>query len=320
MEKEEFITTLTQLNKLIDQVILAMQVGFPDAANVLTESKKRASAPTQFNKFAEYFLDNYYKEKVVEQTFHNTVNLYKRWLKPHFTGCDIRSLTPADCKALLDKIKKKGLHKTADDVHTLVNQIFKYAIAFGIVQQNPLSVVPYRQHQRKNGSRLTATEAERLLLLSKPQYRVFFAIYLYTGIRPGEMYFAEICGHFIETTNLKRKNHTPERKKIPIIQALSPFLQKKIPPLPRKECLRLEFKRILPNHTLKDCRMTFNSVCKECGVNDNARKFFMGHSISNLDKAYTEFTDEFLISEAAKVDAYYLKTQAPNCAAASCNV
>lgn len=313
MKKEEFITTLTQINSLIGQIIIAIQGGLVDTATVLTEEKPRVSVttntPTQFDEFSEYFLRNYYKEKVVEKTFRNTVNLYNRWIKPHFKDIDVRNLTPVDCKGLLDKIKRKGLYKTADDVHTLMNQIFKYAIAFGIVQKNPLAVVPYRQHQRKNGSRLTTSEIEKLFAASKPQYRVFFAIYLYTGIRPGEMSSAKICGSFIETINSKRKNHMPEMKKIPITQALAQYLQKEIPQLPRKECLRLEFKRILPNHTLKDCRMTFNSVCKECGVNDNARKFFMGHAIGVLDKAYTEFTDEFLIAEAAKIDAYYQKAQ-----------
>ena len=69
---------------------------------------------------------------------------------------------------------------------------------------------------------------------------------------------------------------------------------------PRLDYMRNKMKEILPNHTLKDLRKTFNTHCEECGILPLARKFFMGHSLKELDEAYTEPSDEFLLKEGEK--------------------
>lgn len=74
--------------------------------------------------------------------------------------------------------------------------------------------------------------------------------------------------------------------------------------------IREKFRALLPGHSLKDTRETFNTRCIECGVNETARKLFMWHSLGALGNAYTDLSDEFLLSEGEKIK-YDLPPNAP---------
>lgn len=268
------------------------------------DSKKALTAiPTKFDAFAQHFFENYYKEKVVKSTFQNVTVIYKNHIKNYFKNADIRQIHPIDCKKMLDAIKAKGYGKTADEAHSILNQIFKLAIGYGIIQQNPLTVVPHRQHERQNGKRLTIEEEHKLLKESAGKFKSIFAMYLYAGIRPCEIKTVRIEEPFVICQNAKQKERKYVEKKIPITSNLRKYLvPQDIEHTPKLDTIRAEFNRIVPGHTLKDCRRTFNSHCKECGVNEDVRKLFMGHSLGGkVEMAYTEFTDEFLLKEAAKL-------------------
>ena len=101
--------------------------------------------------------------------------------------------------------------------------------------------------------------------------------------------------------NSKRKHKRIEYKRIPILPKLRPFLKNGIPTELNLNNLREFVRERLPGHTVKDLSKTFNTRCKEYGVSDHARKEFMGHSLSALDGAYTELSDEYLLNEARKL-------------------
>lgn len=288
----------TSLEEAKKKFIVALQ-------NAAKPSKATA-VPLEFGAFGEYFFANYYIERVAKETYYNMHRLFEKRIQPHFGNIALAKITPAHCKELLEQIKAKGQGKTADDVHSVLNQIFKYAIAFGKITHNPLAVVPHKQHKRKNGVRLSLEEENKLLTECKPNYRLFFALYLYCGIRPSEIYTVRFEGDFVVCQNIKQNEQKYMEKKIPIIKKLRPYLQGIItmPHVPIQKYVTKEFKSILPDHTLKDCRRTFSSHCKECGVDDDVRDVaFLGHAPQRaLDRAYLEYTDEFLLQEGAKID------------------
>ena len=79
-------------------------------------------------------------------------------------------------------------------------------------------------------------------------FRVAVAIALFTGLRPNELATAKIQGDFIVAINSKRKNGKIEHKRIPIINALRPYIENGITKLPTPQLIRRRITAVLPNH------------------------------------------------------------------------
>ena len=265
---------------------------------------KAPTIPSTFDGFSEYYFENFYKRKVKAETLRVGLNQYKNHLKPHFGNLSLKRITPKSCQDLLDRLNEQGKGKTADDVHSLLNMIFKAAVKHNIIHSNPLDMVFHTKHEHKHGSALTKDEEKQLLLTTAgtPQ-QLMFAIALYTGMRPNEYETARLEGGFIKATNSKRKNGKIEYKKIPVTPMLKPYIdgvdEIKFSSL---RIMRDRFNKIFPTHKLYDLRTTFYTRCQECGVADVARDEFVGHSLGALGNAYTDLSDEFLIREANKLN------------------
>lgn len=281
-------------------------------ANFLTKCKAVVTAeettinniPTQFNDFVQYYFNTFRKEKVSAITFKNDQLRYNKYLLPYFKQILLKNISPVDCKNILDSVKVQGKGKTADELHSLLNVIFKSAIAHGIIERNPLDIVQHIQHERKHGTALTKDEEQSLkIALKGSEHLQAFMVLLYTGLRPNELKTARIDGNFIIAQNSKRKNKKIAYKKIPIIDALKPYLA-----TPFKFAvpytLRDNLKKILPNHILYDLRTTFYSRCDEFGVSVPARDEFVGHSGGALTDAYRNLSDEYLLKEGEKLNKW----------------
>lgn len=260
--------------------------------------------PTTFHEFATYYFENFRKRKVKPLTYENDMYRYNNHLKPAFGSTPLRRILPAQCQTLIDGYLEKGQGRTADEIYSLLNCIFKMAIAHGIITLNPLAVVVKERHQREHGKALTVPEEKRLLeKTAGTRYHLLFAVALYTGLRPNEYYTARIEGGFIIAVNSKRKSNKTEYKRIPISPMLRPFLTG-VDELhfPRVEYMRDKLHEILPGHKLYDLRTTFYTRCQEVGVADVARMEFVGHSLGALGDTYTDLSDDFLKREGEKLN------------------
>ena len=255
-------------------------------------------APTTFEDFTLFYFENFRARKVVPTTLKGDMSRFNNYLKPAFKNRPIKSITAQECQNLIDRIQRQGKGKTADDVYSLLTVILKMAIKFGIIQRSPCDIVFHQQHERKNGKVLTH-EQLKFLLENSGKFQTIYAIAMFTGLRPNEYSKMSVKDGFIVAVNSKRKNGKVEYKKIPVMRELEPYLTEPIE-IPSYEVLRKHFKTIFPKHTLKDLRKTFNSRCIECGINEIVRKIWMGHSLGELGRAYTELSDEFYLSEARK--------------------
>ena len=119
-------------------------------------------------------------------------------------------------------------------------------------------------------------------------------------MRPNEYETVRREGDLLIAKNSKRKGKKIEYKRIPINPMLRPYISDS-PKMATAQTLRKNFKKLFPDKILYDLRITFNTRCVECKVDDAARKLMMGHSLGKLANAYTDVSDEFLITEANKI-------------------
>jgi len=262
----------------------------------------KSNIPTTLNDFAEYFFENFHKRKVTSGTLRIARNQFKNHIAPHFKNLQLKKITPTLCQGLIDRLDGEGKNKTADDINSILNMIFKTALKLGVILNNPMDMVFHKQHEREHGTALTKEEEKLLLDSTKSTpLHLMYAVALYTGMRPNEYVTARIDGDFIVANNSKRKNGKVELKKIPITPMLKPYLDG-VTELKfcSQRVIHERFNKILPNHKLYDLRTTFYTRCQECNIAPAARDEFVGHSLGALGNAYTDLSDEFLLKEGEK--------------------
>jgi len=259
--------------------------------------------PTVFGEFAKFWIENYHKRRVCEERYKDSYRQLRRSLNPEFLETPLKKIKAPAIQKVIDRYVTEEKFRAAEETYILLNQIFKYAVKFGLIANNPVEIVFFQKHERKHGKALTLEEEKKLLQeTAGTKYQLMFAVALYTGMRPNEYKTAEIHGNMIIAKNSKRRNGKIEYKRIPIIPMLKPYLTnvKQITWV-KYEKIRARFKEILPNHTLYDMRTTFYTHCRMCGVADSARDEMVGHSGGVLKDTYTDLPDEFLIKEAQKL-------------------
>lgn len=262
--------------------------------------------PATFTAFSLYHFENFKKEKVSPKHYDNYLRLFNRYLSPRFKETPLTKITPSDCKTILDEVKGQGKGKTADDLHSILNGIFKNAIAHAFIERNPLALILHVQHERENGQAITkADEIALFNALNGSIYEIAAALALYCGLRPNELETAQIHGDFIRAINSKRKGGKVEYKYIPIINRLRPFLPADaLFHIPNLDMLRRAIKKALPGHKLYDLRTTFYTRCDEMGVAPPARDEFVGHSSGVLTNTYRDLSNEYLLKEGTKLNAW----------------
>ena len=273
------------------------------------EKLKRASnddmysaVPTTFHKFALYWLENFHKRKVCDETYTYTVRVFNQHIKPQVRDIELRKVTPAMVQHVVDRLAEKP--RTAEGVFSIFTQIFKCALNHGLVRINPAAIICYTPHERTHGTAFTKDEERKLIeaFVGTP-YFTHYALMLYAGLRPGEIATAQIGDTFITAKNSKRKHGKVEFKKIPRTPVFD-RVAAKVTDMQQfsAKTLNKHFKKVFPTHKLYDLRTTFQTRCTECGISDTVIGLFMGNSIGKLKETYTDLSDEYLINEGKKLD------------------
>ncbi|AWW06108.1 MAG: integrase [Caudoviricetes sp.] len=261
--------------------------------NYVQQDDTAPTIPSTFDRFAIYWFENFHKRKVAEKTYKKNFDTYKRDIQKVFNQIKLTDMSPVQIQKFLDGFSTK--ERTKETLHSILNQIFKCAVKHGVIKLNPLDMCFYKKHEREHGVAISKDNENKLLNAYKnTEFELDFAIILYTGLRPCEYKTAIIDGRFIKSQNCKRKGGKIEHKRIPISPMLEPYLNGVTEiKLHHPVTIDKRFKKLLPNHTLKDMRTTFQTRLDECGIPDKVIGIVMGNTIGKGDRIKETYTDVF---------------------------
>lgn len=228
----------------------------------------------------------------------------KNHIIPHFNNKPLKRITLDDCQSLITRLDNEGKGKTCDEVFSILNQTFKYAIANHVITENPMTLVLHEKHENEHGVAFTKEEEKNLLdIIKNTRFYTPIILSLYAGLRPNEIETAIIENDFIVAKNSKRKNKKIEYKRIPITPMMRPHIPYlKLEQLPPLKATQEFFSKSFPSRRFYDLRTTFNSRCQEYNVTLVAISKFMGHSLGKLQDAYTSLSNEYYIQEGNKLN------------------
>ncbi len=209
----------------------------------------------------------------------------------------------------IDTVMKDVKPRKYEELRTLFNGIFKYAVASGIIQHNPVALIKFKRAERQTRDALPKNEIIAFLeRIKQPKYdEIRQAMYLlyFFGLRPCEVdNDAHKEANFLIARNRKRKNGKLEYKKIPIPTQAQGLIDWNKPLTFHTQSKYAQdelIKDLLGGKTGYYLRHTFSTVCQQY-VRPDIVDIWMGDSPQRLvGKVYTHFPDEFMYEQMQKV-------------------
>ena len=209
----------------------------------------------------------------------------------------INAITTLD----LDKVMKEVKPRKYEELRTLFNGIFKYAMASGILTHNPVALIKFKRSERQTRGALSEDEIKAFLGRVKAakydSIRQFAYVLYFFGLRPCEIdEEAHREGEFLIARNRKRKNGKIEYKKIPIPTQAQGLIDWDKPLTTNLHRLKVNdtMKELLDGKTAYYLRHTFATTCQQY-VRPDIVDIWMGDSPTRLvGRVYTHFPDKFM--------------------------
>ena len=209
----------------------------------------------------------------------------------------INAITTLD----LDKVMKEVKPRKYEELRTLFNGIFKYAMASGILTHNPVALIKFKRSERQTRGALSEDEIkaflERIKATKYDSIRQFAYVLYFFGLRPCEIdQETHREGEFLIARNRKRKNGKIEYKKIPIPTQAQGLIDWDKPLTTNLHRLKINdiMKELLDGKTAYYLRHTFATTCQQY-VRPDIVDIWMGDSPTRLvGRVYTHFPDKFM--------------------------
>lgn len=280
---------------------------FIEATKNLQSPEAIAQNRQKFGVITDEWLE-FKKGKIAFQTWQGYNSFAQKYFTTELREQPIKEIRTVDLDRFMRQFE--GNPRGYEDMRTLLNSIFKYAIASGIILHNPVTLVPFRRAERKKRNRMTDLQIYSFLKrLKEPKFspvrQLAYVLYFF-GLRPCEIdEETHFENGFLICRNRKRKNGKIEYKKIPIpkqAQGLIDFDKPVKPSLSYDRWLDIMKEALGEGLTPYNLRHTFASVCSET-VRPDVVDVWMGDSSERLvGRVYVHFKDDFMREQMDKVN------------------
>ena len=257
---------------------------------------------TKFSNIIEEWL-SYKKGKVTAHSLQQQESRVKRFIPEDLKNKQIKDIRTCDVDKIINSADSPRKY---EELRSLFNQIFKYAIASGIITHNPVTLVPFKRAERKTRDALTTEQILAFLSrIKQPKYDAIrqqaYLLYFF-GLRPCEIdKELRFENGFLICRNRKRKGGKIEYKKIPVPKQAQGIIQFDTPlKIIRYNPFLELLKEALGNKddgtslTPYNLRHTFASLCAE-SVKPDVLDVWMGDSPERLvGRVYVHYKDDFM--------------------------
>lgn len=268
-----------------------------------------------FKEFTLHWLS--FKEKLVKpSTFKEYVRLCNHDLIPTFGESPISQIDRATLQNYLYDFISQGKNRTAKKLFDLLRCIFELA-AEDYNFPSPMTKVVLPKYQQKKGKALTKTEELKLVNYCIQNHdkasSSALLVLLYFGMRQSELATLKVIDeNWIECITSKERlgqNEVPRRIPItPMVKTVLPYIDFDKAKATVSRTIASTLGRLFDHtHHPHELRYTYITRCKECGVNPEVVMLWDGHEqdkdvkSSRVDRGYTDYSEEYLLKEAAKV-------------------
>ena len=282
----------------------------------------KANVVKTFAEYAEEWL-NIKRVTTKPSTYSEYARMLNHDILPVFGNKPVLEIDRSALQSFLLTYVDNGTIRTADKLFLVLRCIFD-VVADDYCISSPMKKVIVPNYQSKKGSAFTYEEEQQLINyclsnLNKDTSHALMVL-LYTGLRRSELASLNVIdGIWLECdTSKERMGKNVVKRKIPF----TPMMKRVIPYIDFEKAknvnlssLHTTVKRVFPQRHLHELRYTFITRCKECGVHGEVVMLWDGHEedktvhSSRIDRGYTDFSDQFMLREAEKVD--YLKWNFP---------
>lgn len=171
--------------KKADRLVKEFAIEYETKCKGMTSLKENM----RFSDMAEWFIENYAKNKLKEITVYNYESQIKNHLLKEFGNIKLKDFTPAKITAFFKSCNYAPA--TCRKVYVVLQSIFARAVEQGFLKETPCTkavILPKAEKPKEKKPFLNEHQAKELLKMveDNTQFNRIIKVLLYTGMRSGE--------------------------------------------------------------------------------------------------------------------------------------
>ena len=141
-----------------------------------------------FTDFSRYWLKTYAQAKLKPSTLRSYVDIIEKHLIPHFCSSQLLNISASNIQEYVSLKLSDGLApKTVNNHLVPLKQMFKHAVIWGYLRENPSQYVEKPRVEKKEMDFLTPEEIRLFLDEVNGEHYALFMTAVFTGLRRGEL-------------------------------------------------------------------------------------------------------------------------------------